>query len=202
MRKMWPHQVCLTTRESARSAQTSVATMTSKKIFIAIYLIANCTLNTWAQGQNSPKPSGKSTSTAPPAGCPATKDLKAQQLYGLWTARFVNPTEGLPITATMLLEQHAEFSDSLAGMVSRNLGAASGSAKIAGHAAKAFLAGDLEEGMLILDESSDNLSITGTWNGEMVAGSCGRIFKGSWKDTSKSAPPDAPDVPFTLTRQR
>lgn len=128
--------------------------------------------------------------------------MKAQQLYGLWTARFVNPTEGLPATATMLLERHAEFSDSLAGIVSRNLGTASGSPKIAGHAAKAFLAGDLEEGMLILDESSDNLSITGTWNGEMVAGSCGKVFKGSWKDTSKSAPVDAPDVPFTLTRQR
>ncbi|MBC7608141.1 MAG: hypothetical protein H7228_00985 [Polaromonas sp.] len=134
--------------------------------------------------------------------CGPAKDLKAQQLYGLWTARFTNPPEGLPAAATMLLEKHAEFSESLAGIVSRDLGVASGSPKIAGHAAKAFLAGDLEEGVLILDESSDNLSITGTWNGEMVAGSCGKAFKGVWKDTSKSAPVDAPDIPFTLTLQR
>jgi hypothetical protein len=100
----------------------------------------------------------------------------------------------------MLLERHAEFSESLAGMVSRDLGAASGSASIAGHAAKAFLAGDLEDGVLLLDESSDNLSITGTWNGEIVQNSCGKVFRGTWKDTSKSALENAPDVPFTLTR--
>lgn len=170
-----------------------------------IVLIAACAMNTWAQGQNNPntaKPGIKPAPAAPRKGCLDAKDMKAQQLFGVWTARFVNPTEGLPATATMLLERHAEFADSLAGTVSRNLGAAAGSPKIAGHAARAFLAGDLEEGMLILDESSDNLSITGTWNGEMVPGSCGKVFRGMWKDTSKSAPVDAPDVPFTLTFQR
>ncbi len=175
--------------------------MTSKKLLFAIYLIASCAGNAWAQGQNSSKSAAK-PAPATLAGCLDAKDMKAQQLFGLWTARFTNPPDGLPATATMLLERHAEFSDSLAGIVSRNLGLASGSPKIAGHAAKAFLAGDLEDGMLILDESSDNLSITGTWNGEMVPGSCGKVFKGMWKDTSKSAPADAPDVPFTLTFRR
>ena len=126
--------------------------------------------------------------------------MKAAQLYGLWAVRFVNPPAGLPDRATMLLERHAEFAESLAGIVSRDLGAAGGSKAIAGHAAKAALAGDLEGGMLLLDEPSDNISITGTWNGEMVEGSCGKAFKGSWKDTSSSAPDNAPDVPFTLTR--
>ena len=121
-------------------------------------------------------------------------------MYGLWKAVFVKPPGGLPVNAILRLEQHAEFSDSLAGTVSRNLGAASGTAAIADHAAKAFLAGDLEDGMLLLDESSDNLSITGTWNGEIVEDSCGRVVKGTWKDTSRSAPDNAPDVPFTLTR--
>ncbi|WP_431094608.1 hypothetical protein [Polaromonas aquatica] len=130
----------------------------------------------------------------------AATDMKAAQLYGLWTVRFERPPAGLPARATMLLEQHAEFSDSLAGIVSRDLGPAAGSKAIAGHAAKAALAGDLEGGMLLLDESSDNVSITGTWNGEMVEGSCGKAFRGAWKDTSSSAPDNAPDVPFTLTR--
>ena len=121
-------------------------------------------------------------------------------MYGLWKAVFVKPPGGLPVNAILRLEQHAEFSDSLAGTVSRNLGAASGTPAIAGHAAKAFLAGDLEDGMLLLDESSDNLSITGTWNGEIVEDSCGGVVKGTWKDTSRSAPDNAPDVPFTLTR--
>ena len=167
-----------------------------------MFFIAACNGKTWAESQISVKPAVRTVPAAPKMGCPAAKDMKAERLFGVWAARFVNPTEGLPATATMRLERHAEFSDSLAGTVSRNLGSASGSPTIAGHAARAFLAGDLEEGMLILDESSDNLSITGTWNGEMVAGSCGKVFKGMWKDTSKSAPADAPDVPFTLTRQR
>jgi len=138
--------------------------------------------------------------TKPDTDCPAAVDMKAAQLYGLWAVRFTNPPAGLPARATMLLERHAEFAESLAGVVSRDLGPAGGSKAIAGHAAKAVLAGDLEGGMLLLDESSDNLSITGTWNGEMIEGSCGKVFQGNWKDTSSSAPDNAPDVPFTLTR--
>lgn len=134
------------------------------------------------------------------AACPSASAMKAEQLYGLWVARFSNPPEGLPSQANVKLERHAEFSESLGGVVSRDLGQALGSKAIAGHAPKAMLAGDLEGGMLLLDESSDNVSITGTWNGEMVEGSCGKAFKGTWKDTSSSAPDNATEIPFTLTR--
>ena len=134
------------------------------------------------------------------AGCPAFTGVMAARLYGLWAVRFTNPPAGLPATATLLLERHAEFSESLAGAVSRELGAAAGSKAIAGHTAKAALAGDFEDGMLLLDESSNNINITGTWNGEMVAGSCGTQFRGIWKDTSSSAPADSPDVPFTMQK--
>jgi hypothetical protein len=126
--------------------------------------------------------------------------MKADQLYGRWDVRFTHPPAGLPERATMLLKRHAEFSESLAGTVSRDLGRAAGTAAIAGHSAQAALAGDLDEGMLLLDESSDNVSITGTWNGEMKPGSCGQIYQGQWKDTSRSAAPDASDIPFILTR--
>ena len=143
---------------------------------------------------------GVSAQTKADTACPPAAQMKAAQLHGLWAARFANPPAGLPARATMLLERHAEFSESLAGVVSRDLGSAGGSRAIAGHAAKAVLAGDLEGGMLLLDESSDNVSITGTWNGEMVEGSCGKVFQGTWKDTSSSAPDNAPDIAFTLTR--
>lgn len=126
--------------------------------------------------------------------------MKAEQLHGRWAVRFSHPPAGLPERATLLLQRHAEFSESLAGSVSRDLGAAAGTPAIAGHTAQAALAGDLDEGLLLLDESSDHISITGTWNGEMVAGSCGKVYQGVWKDTSRSALPDAPGVPFTLTR--
>ena len=126
--------------------------------------------------------------------------MKADHLFGRWAARFTNPPAGLPATATVLLERHAEFSDSLAGTVSRDMGAASEPSATSVHAATAALAGDLEDGMLLLDESSDNLSITGTWNAEMVKDSCGKLFQGTWKDTSSSAPADAPDLAFTLRK--
>ena len=126
--------------------------------------------------------------------------MKADQLYGRWAVDFTNPPAGLPAQATMRLQRHAEFSESLAGTVNRDLGRDAGTPAVAGHSARAALAGDLEEGMLLLDESSDNVSITGTWNGEMKPGSCGQVYQGRWKDTSRSAAPDAPDVPFTLTR--
>lgn len=126
--------------------------------------------------------------------------MKAEQLYGRWAVRFTHPPAGLPERATLLLQRHAEFSESLAGTVSRDLGHAAGTPAIAGHSAQAALAGDLDEGMLLLDESSDKISITGTWNGEMQPGSCGKVYRGHWKDTSPSAAPDAADVPFTLTR--
>ncbi|MFC5522750.1 hypothetical protein [Polaromonas jejuensis] len=163
--------------------------MTSNFRRIALFLIASCALFSGARAQNNTE-----------TGCPTATALKAEQLYGLWTARFSNPPAGLPSQATVQLQRHAEFTESLAGTVSRDLGSATGAKAIAGHAAKAALAGDLEDGMLLLDESSDHLSITGTWNGEMVPGSCGKVFQGQWKDTSSSAAPNAPDVAFTLTK--
>ncbi len=167
---------------------------------IAISLVALLCLNTWAIGQNDLKLTPEIAPAQPPGNCPTAQSMKAAHLYGTWGARFMNPPEGLPVTATLLLEQHAEFSESLAGSVNRDLGAYSGSPKVAGHAAKAELAGDLEQGILMLDESSDSLSITGAWNGELVADSCGQVIRGTWRDTSRSAPADAPDVPFVLRR--
>ena len=163
--------------------------MASTPLRFTLFLIAVGTIVTSANAQNKPEMT-----------CPSAHAMKAEQLHGLWTARFTPPPAGLPDHATLLLKRHAEFSESLAGTVSRDLGSAADSKVVTVHAAQAALAGDLEDGMLLLDESSDKVSITGTWNGEMVAGSCGNAFQGVWKDTSRSAPPDAPDVPFTLTR--
>jgi hypothetical protein len=167
----------------------------------ALFLIAACALPTRAAAPNdvqNPAPARVSPAAAP---CPPAQQIKPAQLYGQWRARFSAPPPGLPAVAALLLERHAEFSDSLAGFVSRDLGAAQGAPAVAGHAAKAQLAGDLEDGVLTLDESSNGISITGTWNGEIVEGSCGRKIAGTWKDTSSSAAPDAADVPFTLEKR-
>ena len=154
----------------------------------AIVVIAACVNSNWATAQNTPK-------SEPKIACPDSKNIRAPQLYGMWQVSFTNPPAGLPKTAVMLLEKHEEFGDSLAGIVSRDAVTARG------HAAKAALAGDVEDGFVILDESSDNISISGTWNGQLVEDSCGREVKGMWKDTSASAAPDAPAVAFTMAKQ-
>ena len=145
---------------------------------------------------------GTSTKAQPlhKTSCAPDQQIKAPQLYGVWAVRFINPPVGLPDTATMLLERHAEFSESLAGTVSRDVSVVTGSAAVQRRSIKAAVAGDFEDSILILDESSNSINITGTWNGEMVAGSCGKEFRGNWKDTSSSAPANAPDVPFTLRK--
>ena len=179
---------------------TTLRTQLIKSGF-AIFLVAIYALPTCALAQNSSKNPSLDGWSVPRAACPSdARTMNAEQLFGQWRADFARPPEGLPASATMLLKRHAEFSDSLAGTVSRRLSNGTELTKTGGHASRAFLAGDLDEGLLLLDESSDNISITGTWNGEMVAGSCGKIFKGMWRDTSASAPDDAPEVPFTLTK--
>ena len=151
-----------------------------------------------AQAQPAVQPAA---AAAPAAPCPAAKQLQAPQLYGQWLAVFDKPPRGLPAQATVQLERHAEFSDSLAGMVQRDLRNAPGG-RVAGHATRAQLAGDIEAGTLLLDESSNGINLTASWDGQIVEGSCGRSIRGVWKDLSDSALPDAPDVPFVLTRQR
>ena len=149
----------------------------------------------WASAQNSPKITAKPSVQAPAApgvACPAPDAMKASQLFGRWAVRYSNPPPGLPATATMVLERHAEFSDSLAGTVTR----ATPKTKAP---AQAALAGDLDGGLLLLDESSDNIRITASWNGEMVPGSCGAAFAGQWKDLSADMD-NMPDIRFTLTR--
>jgi hypothetical protein len=156
---------------------------------------------TWACAQAQPGKQPAGAAAAPAAACPAAKQVLAPQLYGQWLAVFDKPPRGLPVQALVQLEQHAEFSDSLAGTVQRNLSAAPGG-KVPGHANRAQVAGDMEAGTLLLDESSNGTSLTASWDGQVVEGSCGRTIRGVWKDLSNEAPPDAPDVPFVLTRQR
>ena len=168
--------------------------LTQRSNTFAIFLVAGYAMITGASAQIHPN---KST---PKVVCPAVAGVPAARLYGAWAVQFVNPPVGMPSTATMLLERHAEFSESLAGTVNRAVGVATGSAAAQQRSIKAALAGDFEDGILILDESSNSINITGTWNGEMVAGSCGKEFRGNWKDTSSSAPANAPDVPFTLRK--
>lgn len=105
--------------------------------------------------------------------CPASgRELPVEALYGQWEARF----DGLPGTARLQLARHPEYAG-VRGTITRDGSAAS--------PAVAQLAGDIDdEGLLNIDESMDGRAISGVWLGELQAGSCGKEFKGVWRNAA------------------
>lgn len=137
------------------------------------------------------------TTSTPVKTCLKAQQLKAEDLHGQWAVQFTNPARGLPAQATLTLGVHADYADSLSGTLLRDLSAAPGG-KVPGHSPRAQVAGDLENGLLMLDESSNGTNLTASWDGKVVDGSCGKIIQGVWKDLSSDAPADAADVPFRM----
>jgi hypothetical protein len=126
--------------------------------------------------------------TAPP-GCPATaKDLPVEALYGSWQARF----DGLPAAASaasVVLGKHPEYAG-VRGTITRAAATPSASASVA------QLAGDVDdEGELAIDESLDGRSISGVWSGTLQPASCGREFRGTWRNAA-----DDSTHPFILKK--
>ncbi|SOD30531.1 hypothetical protein SAMN05518800_6139 [Variovorax sp. YR752] len=119
------------------------------------------------------------------ADCPAdARDLPVQSLYGRWEARFDN----LPAVAAVQLGKHPDY-DGVRGTITRN-GANPAKATIA------QLAGDVDdEGALSIDESQDGRAISGVWSGKLQAGSCGREFRGTWRNAA-----DESTHPFVLSK--
>jgi hypothetical protein len=116
--------------------------------------------------------------------CPASgRDLPVEALYGQWEARF----EGVPGIARLQLARHPEYAG-VRGTIARDGGAAS--------PAVAQLAGDIDdEGLLNIDESMDGRAISGVWLGELQAGSCGKEFRGTWRNAA-----DDSTRPFVLNK--
>jgi len=124
---------------------------------------------------------------SPPAaapGCPATaSDMPLAALFGTWEARF----EGMRGVAKVQLAKHPDYAG-VRGTITRGGGDAPSSV--------AQLAGDVDEdGYLSLDESMDGRSISGVWLGELQVASCGKEFKGIWRNAA-----DESTRPFVLTK--
>ena len=95
--------------------------------------------------------------------CPDAGEVTQAQMLGLWRAEL----EGSGHAGTLLLEKHAEYSEGLSGWINRN-------------GERSRLAGDVEDGELMLEESADGVHIAATWLGDVVDGSCGREIRGTW----------------------
>jgi hypothetical protein len=131
-------------------------------IRVALFLIAIYPLPVTALAQNH---------AGSPAGttCPAAADVDSQRLYGSWQAQV--DVGGAARQALLTLTQNPRYSGSLGGTIVRG-------------SATAQVAGDVDDGAFTLEESSDGRTITATWTGEVVEGSCGREIRGTWKDVA------------------
>lgn len=105
-----------------------------------------------------------------PADCPKPVEVTQAHLLGLWRAEF----QGLPQGATLLIEKHPVYAQSLSGGINRN-------------GERGLVVGDIEDGALTLEESADGRRIAATWLGDVVEGSCGREIRGTWQATGAEA---------------
>ncbi len=117
--------------------------------------------------------------------CPTdARELPLPSLYGRWEARF----DGLPAVADVQLGKHPDY-DGVRGTVTRN-------PNNPARSSVAQLAGDVDdEGALSIDESQDGRAISGVWSGKLQARSCGREFRGTWRNAA-----DDSTHPFVLTK--
>ncbi|MCA0214284.1 MAG: hypothetical protein LCH79_14055 [Proteobacteria bacterium] len=99
--------------------------------------------------------------------CPAASELTPAHLWGLWRVSFEGGGSP-PTSATVLFEKHPERTESVRGAINRD-------------SAQSLLAGDVDEGVLALDESDDGLQISATWSGNVADTSCGKEFTGIWR---------------------
>lgn len=96
--------------------------------------------------------------------CPAAAQVEQLHLLGLWRAEFEDGGPG----ATLLLEPHPEYAQSVRGAINRN-------------GERSLLAGDVDAGAFTLEESLNGINISAVWLGDVVEGSCGREIRGTWQ---------------------
>ena len=141
------------------------------KTAITTFLIASCAALTPAYGQNDvknsvPTPTAPASPTTP---CPSPAEVNQLHLYGLWRAEWANTPDG----AELRLERHPELAESVRGTLRRGDQVAQ-------------VAGDVDDGDFTLEESDNGRSISATWTGRVVEGSCGKEIKGTWNNAKNT----------------
>ncbi len=138
---------------------------------IAIVMIAASACISSARGQNDIKPSGP---------CPAAADTSQAQLLGHWRAEL----QGRSAPVLLQLTPHPELRESVHGTLQRD-------------GTTVQLSGDVDQGQLTLEESTDGKHISANWLGTVQENSCGQEIRGTWN--SDTTPPIS--IPFVLRKQ-
>jgi len=146
--------------------------MSGRRASACLALLAAAALGGPAGAQTGPLPA------APDSACPAPESVTHLHLYGLWQAS----GEGWPGQATLWLERSEQHAHGVSGEVQRADG-------------RALVAGDVDEGEFMLEESTDGQAISATWTGKVSENACGKEIQGTW---SRARDPLA--YPFVLRK--
>lgn len=118
--------------------------------------------------------------------CPGPDAVRPVHLYGEWSLEWW-PDASLPArTGRVRFERHPDFEGNVRGQVWWRT-----------EAAPALLAGDVTEGELLLDESTDGQRIDAVWVG--VPLDCARRFEGT-RRAAEGAPSNPPVLRFRLQK--
>lgn len=91
--------------------------------------------------------------------------MEQPELLGRWVAE----VQGQPGPIELRLNPHPEWNGTVKGEIRRPGGTA-------------IVVGDVDHGVLSMEESGDGKRTTGTWSGDVVEGSCAREVRGEWID--------------------
>lgn len=137
-------------------------------------------------------PAALAQAVAPAApGCETPTFLEPARLSGLWQLTLW-PENGSPAqpasTGAVLFERHPEYDGSVRGRLKRS---------DTGNDREAVLSGDVVDGEVNFDESSDGVNLDAVWIGEPAA--CGLELRGT-RRPADGRPADAPVLNFLLKK--
>jgi hypothetical protein len=164
--------------------------MKPQQTFIALFFIAYSAYGICAITTIDAQSSQNATRIeSGPNRCPDAIDVDAADMTGRWHAIFggagngsnAGKTANDPSNDALIeLGPHPDYQGSLRGSVTRGNSTSP-------------VAGDIEDGELLLEESANGKNITATWTGRVLESSCGQTIEGTWNDALTST-----TRPFTL----
>jgi hypothetical protein len=134
-----------------------------------IILIALCAVFLNARGQNEPKNNLKNDAST----CPAPKDLVNTDLFGAWVLE-LQSAAGAAVSTRLTMERNPEFAESLAGHFLQG-------------SVRHDVFGDIEDGVLDLEETNNGKDIFAVWKGSVSEGSCGKAITGTRRNVVTQA---------------
>lgn len=131
--------------------------MTQSKLMRSLFLIAISAYlpSTFAQLDLESQPS-----------CIQASQMTEQQLQGQWQGSLSGPDESVRI----ILGPHPEWQGNVKGTVERP-----------DSDSRHPMVGDVNQGLITLEESADGVRITGTWLGQTVDNSCAQEIRGQFQ---------------------